>query len=179
MFSSCGLLALDICRHVCWLYFTWQESGTMLWLHLLFRNTLFRPPHTTGTAVRFTDRGHEQSRVISCSLCHSVSCYWPKEDIVAVQVELGTQILDLTGSSSSRTGLNRPGSSYCSVREYHIHGPLPARAVLRSAKIRWNPLQQELGLLLPCCLTRDTLQNIWLCLFQGWLESLRFSTLVL
>lgn len=68
---------------------------------------------------------------------------------VWVQANIATQILDWTCSSRSRTDIRRPGSIDCSVREYHSHGLLPARAVLRSAKISWTPLQQDLGLLLP------------------------------
>ena len=88
-----------------------------------------------------TDRGQEQSRLISCSLslCSLPSLVIGEIRTMSSNQCCHTQIPDLTGSSTGSAGLHRPGSSYCSVREYHSHGALPARAVLRSAKISWTP----------------------------------------
>lgn len=86
-----------------------------------------------------TDRGQEQSRLISCSLSSPPSLVIGEMRTISSNQCCRTQIPDLTGSSTGSAGLHRPGSSYCSVREYHSHGALPARAVLRSAKINWTP----------------------------------------
>ena len=88
-----------------------------------------------------TDRGQEQSRLISCSLslCSLPSLVIGEIRTMSSNQCCHTQIPDLTGSSTGSAGLHRPGSSYCSVKEYNSHGALPPEAVLRSAKISWPP----------------------------------------
>lgn len=93
-----------------------------------------------------TDRGQEQSRLISCALSPSLPF------CLLLSVKTGHFLFSKTclfnfkptSPRGSRTqlaplveglGRRRPGSSYSSVGVYHSHGALPARAVLRSAKI--------------------------------------------
>lgn len=139
---------------VCCLCLTWQDSGTMLWLCLLFHNALGSPAQRTQLAL---PSGRESSMgkirltetemfMKSSALCSSIFCYWSKQDIkqdssknMLFQANITTLILDFTASSIRSTSCHGPGSSYCSVKIYHNHWLLLARAVLRSAKISWTP----------------------------------------
>ena len=81
-----------VCVCVCCVCFTWQETGTMLWLCLLFRNALASPAQHTQLALPSDGakrgKGRDRQRtgtvttnqLLSLSLFPSVSCYWWNKD---------------------------------------------------------------------------------------------------
>lgn len=147
------------CMCVCGLYFTWQGSGTMLRLCLLFRNApgssaqhtpLALPTQGERRGKALTAGRSSRSWWAALALTPSTSCYWSNRDISSHMLNFrpnsSTQIPNVAGCSCSRTACHMPQSSYCSVREHRNHGLLPARTVLRSAKISWTSCSRFLVL---------------------------------